>query len=953
MKTWGVKSKFFGFIGLITLLFFIGTGCSKERETTVPNYEPSKLLSVVEITANAFEPGMTIKEIGVAGDANSGSGLSPQAAEITSGITYGVSGCTATDLGGSFRTCCSNLAITNGTGGDISSVVLLGDAGVSGSPTADRTGNSGTGYDGSGTGWGNIAGSNGGWNLWLLRAATGNVISDTQTSDNRTICLTSPSGYSTSRWKLYSGAILGKLQDWKTASAVSGWAMLGSANPDNTNFPELGSGNYINTDSGGNFGFPYLGGATTFTYTVGATNYIRQTIINSPNKNITHKIRQPGYTSRVAVGNYNGTLPKAENPTPAPTYTCAGCTSNVTCGDGYLAAGLVLPTLGYEDIYALDIALFIGPDAYKVQQIDTGTCPPGNLTAMGVSLPTNFLLPTQAAYPLTTLGFNNVNPNIVENEWWTTTPASTANGTIVGLAIALPNSGAQTIFNAKGPGGYISYSKLVSGLVGKGFGFRRDLPTSASNMNAQAFSFSVANTNTVTATLSNYPAALTNDVAGKVRTVVFFAGADFTANPDSMRLSAAGIISGNTSNASLAVSYARGNAIATDVSIQPAVLVGDFDKDVNPWNGDGRSLIADRTVQAVAPNPTMNAFFNIPSLNWTGGSGINEESRRVNYANPEKGTSPWVDAGLAVIAAVPNIVQEETASGNTCQEFSITNTSCCDDQATSPAGACRYDATLPVAMWEIVTKGRVDGTTGPVTSWTLPDLPAAVDLPSFTPGNYPGGYPKVNLLNAAWCPGSPTCTANLSTNEYNAEFDANPTAETIIDTASVLAMNAFSPGAARIINPENLYTCTAPATNDTFVLNGFLDAGNWDLVTCNEVFVQTWETRLDSSGTGGSTKETVKACGTCPTGTACNATYNRCEGAIALTPGGGCSAASGTCAPARAAPSLPGPCFGPITVTCTSITGQNEWYRHIRVQPRNSGTACGGKSTEWYVRCDP
>jgi len=937
-------------IGVIGMIAILSVGCSKEEGPaviTVPNPDagPAKLLSEIEITQDPVEGVLSVKEVGVP-DPETGKLLSPEATEITSGITYTIvpGSCTA-NAPPNVRTCCQ-LNITNNTGATINSVILVGDQALSGSPVAARTGGSGTGYDGSGTGWANIdtngqAAANGGYALWMVRSASGNAIGNTQTSDNRTICIQSNTGYSISRWRLYKDAILGKIVDRNTGSAITsgGWAMLGSSSPDNTNFPELGSGNFTDTDAQGNFGFPYLGTTvTSFTVTAGATNYARQTIIGTTNRNITLKLKSRTLNQKIAAGNYNNTL-AVINPNPAVTVG-GNCTlttnTNIGC-EGFVVVGVMLPSMGYEDVASLSLESLIGPNQQVALVGDTGTCSVGSHTSVNLDmpLPSNVLLPRQNEGPLTAAGYTNVYANIpAKLEWWTPAPASTNNATFSSIWGQVPRSAISALAVGALNGGPISIVSLVTGINPVCTGWIRNITTSATNYQGIAFSIDRSNSNFVI-TLGNMPAST------PPRTVLSLMGVEFANNPASVKLTAISLGGGNTTSANV-VMPSSNQTLDGDANLIPMVIIADLDKSANTLDKDAVIAIASRPGTKGFANTTFNTFFTIPSLTW---SSINGTNRRVAFANPERaigtaGGSPWVDASVAQITKTTytNTITEETSSCGTG--------TCCDKKDAN--NRCQYDQNATETLWEVLTRGRTSTTTGPVTDWVLPTPPGTYDLPPGNPTGYSDkNYPSLTVFTASWCPGSPLCTANATTNEFL--FDNNDNIDTLLNNVTHFATNKFGLGEARIINPRNQYNA-AGATSVT--LNGFIAAGNWNVVSCNYVFIKKWNTYRNSTSkaeecgtsTGLTCCTRAAGCpctpgGTCNTGADCTATTpfccptNRACGFVTVQSAGGCGA------------SLPPYCF------TTSIPTDNNRWTHVEVDPINSTTnaTCGEGSGEWYI----
>lgn len=213
--------------------------------------------------------------------------LTPSATEISSGITYTIVGipggdpCTAVQVDSKWRTCC-DLQITNNTGAPITGAVLTGWQNLEGNAEAGRSSGNNSGYDGSGTGWRTTDGNtlnpagNGGWVLWLRGNSTDGSIPHNGASELRRICLQSPTGYSASLWKLYINCPVGRLKEGGSNNNISGWARLGDTSPD-PNYPELGTGNYVLTDTDGYFAFPEIT-ATNFREYGGADCH--QTTVN-------------------------------------------------------------------------------------------------------------------------------------------------------------------------------------------------------------------------------------------------------------------------------------------------------------------------------------------------------------------------------------------------------------------------------------------------------------------------------------------------------------------------------------------------------------------------------------------------------------------------------------------------------------------------------------------------
>lgn len=940
------KILFSGVTILCSLALFLAltAGCQKEEEgpavITVPNNNgPAKLISEIEITQDLET--LSVREVGVA-HPETGELLSTEATEITSGINYAISGCTATAAPNA-RTCCT-LTITNNTGSTIASVILHGNAAISGSPVAARTGGSGTGYDGSGTDWGNVAASNGGYALWMVTAD--NTIPNGGTS-SRTICIQSPTGYSVSSWRLYKDAILGKIVDRDTGSAITsgGWAMLGMASPDNTSFPELGNGNYTDTDSQGNFGFPYLGTTiTSFTITAGATNYARQTIFQTTNRNITLKLKSRTLRGRVALGNYNNTLATV-NPNGAFNINSpCTATGNVGC-DGYIRIGVLVPAMGYEDIYNLSLEALLGPS--QVQNIIAGTGSCGsNVTTLANQklLPSNIVLPLQNEYPLTIIGYNNAAmTNLSKLEWWVPAPQNTSNATVSAIWGLVAKTAVEALVPAALGGGPIPIDRLVTGINPQCTGWRRNWTTTTTNIQGQTFVINKPNNlSPLVITLQNMPSST------PPRTVIALMGIEATGNPVHQRLFAESIAGGNTTSANISMPSSSNN-LAADEAIVPAVLIADLDQRADTQQVDAVIAIADRQPgRQTYSNTTFNTFFAVPTLTW---ATIQANNRRVAYASPERaigtaGGSPWVDVGVGIISKTSyiNTITEETASCGV-------GGGCCDKQTAS--GQCQYDQNGAENLWEFLVRGRTSSTSGPVTDWTIPDLPPAVDLPVGTGGStgtYPdGNFPSLTAVSASWCPGSSLCTANATTNDFL--FDGNDNIDTVLNKTTHFATNKFGLGEARIVTPAN-QTNIGAATS--FTLNGFVTARNWDMVNCDYVFIKIWETY--ASGTS-----KVTECGGTPTGFYCCGTAGGCV----CTPTGGCTATACSsttpfCCPQNnvcgfaainsaggCGASLPAHCFGSITVPMATA-GR---FKHIDIDPISStnNTTCGPGSGEWYV----
>jgi hypothetical protein len=246
--------------GLLVLIILF-SGCKGNVANEQSGALTVNLHNRVEVRQSLTEISFNPVETGGEGD-----NLKREQTRIDTGIDYLVSSCTAGQTGGKWRTCC-DVSITNNTGADLVSTILIGWQAGSGSPEAARTGGNNTGYDGSGTGWRTTDGvtlnpsANGGWALWFKKNKSA-LIPAGSSSEPRRICLQSPTGYSTSLWYLYSGVPSGRIVNGNAYSGLSGWAMLGDTIND-PGYPELGSGNYVLTDPDGFYAFPEIT-ATTF-----------------------------------------------------------------------------------------------------------------------------------------------------------------------------------------------------------------------------------------------------------------------------------------------------------------------------------------------------------------------------------------------------------------------------------------------------------------------------------------------------------------------------------------------------------------------------------------------------------------------------------------------------------------------------------------------------------------
>lgn len=261
MKIW-----FKGIILLPITIVGYFQGCANTR---MESEERSQLAEISRVEIRQIQ---TAIEIVTPNQKNAS--LSPAQTRIDSGVAYNISSCTAIQVSGLWITCC-DISITNNTGKELSGTVLIGWQAGDGSPSVGRSGGNNTGYDGAGTGWRTTDGinlnpsSNGGWALWFKKNHGG--IPDGSTSDPRLICLQSPSGYSSSLWYLYDGCPSGRIVNANNYAGLMGSAMLGDQIND-PNYPELGSGNFVNTDPDGYYAFPEIT-ATTFIHNASANCY--------------------------------------------------------------------------------------------------------------------------------------------------------------------------------------------------------------------------------------------------------------------------------------------------------------------------------------------------------------------------------------------------------------------------------------------------------------------------------------------------------------------------------------------------------------------------------------------------------------------------------------------------------------------------------------------------------
>lgn len=265
-----IRHKFHKWKELIPYFFVIPliiSSCSSNGVDKPTTSGPVQLKSRVEVRQSLNEISFSIIEPSSEGDR-----LNPVQARVDFGIDYLISSCSAVQTGGKWRTCC-DVTIANNTGSTIDSAILIGWQAGSGNPEVARTGGNNTGFDGAGTGWRTTDGinlnpsANGGWSLWFKRNKS-SVIPSGSTSDQRRLCLQSPTGYSSSLWELYSGVPTGRVVNGNNFAGLAGWAMLGDTIND-PNYPELGSGNYVNTDLDGFYAFPEIS-ATNFIHNAGA-----------------------------------------------------------------------------------------------------------------------------------------------------------------------------------------------------------------------------------------------------------------------------------------------------------------------------------------------------------------------------------------------------------------------------------------------------------------------------------------------------------------------------------------------------------------------------------------------------------------------------------------------------------------------------------------------------------
>jgi len=261
----------------LTLMGVLEHGCTNGASTLDENIKPQKVQSVyITQSLNGFAIS--------APDSETATGISPQQTRVDTGITYEIASCSAVQVNAKWRTCC-NVRITNNTGSDLTGVILIGWQAGEGTPEVARSGGNNTGFDGAGTGWRTADGvqtnpsANGGWALWFKFNGGGNIPAGA-TSDWRRLCLQSPSGYSKSLWYLYQECPSGRVVNGNNYAGLLTWAMLGDTINDPA-YPELGYGNYVNTDPNGYFAFPELI-ASNFILNSGA-NCFNDLRIETPN----------------------------------------------------------------------------------------------------------------------------------------------------------------------------------------------------------------------------------------------------------------------------------------------------------------------------------------------------------------------------------------------------------------------------------------------------------------------------------------------------------------------------------------------------------------------------------------------------------------------------------------------------------------------------------------------
>ncbi len=734
------------------------------------------------------------------------SALRPRANEIFDGIDFNITDTVAFQNQGLWWAC-GNLVLTNNSGADLTGLILVAYEPGIGEQQAVRMGNSGTGFDGSGTGYRTEENSNGGWSLWIISATGGRTIPNGESSEPRLLCLASPTGYSSSIWNLYSGVPGGRVLERRTGESIQSWVMLGYSNPDSVRYPELGLGNFILTDAEGNFAFPVLEYPGPHTVTAGATEYANLTVIDINNIDITLKLEK-NTKEYVAVGNYNGTLGNPSNPSPSINYasSCIGCFTNILCGDNLITTGVFYRPTGYYDIirqFKVD-TLYNRGIKTTIQALFNpwgNACSPMFSFDLVIDVVSETVLPNQRelspADP--TAGIS-----ILKGESWTIVPQNQTNVRLIGAVFAMPTS--------INPSDEIL--KIINQSELKGAGWSNSFFTGNSNVGNINLGFYKNTTNQLTVTLNNLPSSNPpRDVWSEI--VV-----DVTSNSKDVRLSPLWIKISNTSQSTVILPYVAGNYFGSDVNILSLILIGDFSRKVDTYLQNANLLHLHRAkgTQYTIPDYTLSTLFDFIPLVWTGGNGINEISRKIKFISGENQNSPLADVSVTLIVKKDKAeIIEDIASGNTCG-----GSPCCTN--LDPQGRCKYEVDYHRVLWEIIAMGDI-------TEFILPRLPDNVDLPVQIIDNYPdGNFPEVYTGQAGWCPGSVLCSANTATYDFPLDLDPDP--DIIADNATHLTWNSFGIGQPMVITPVN----GASFPSDSSVtINGFIAGGGWDIVPCDSV----------------------------------------------------------------------------------------------------------------------
>ncbi len=788
---------------LATIFFIVGLSCSAkngtERDIRITN--PPEVLGSIELSTDLTGIHVKKQKMG-----EGKSALAPLANEKLDGIDFDITDTNAFQNGSLWWTC-GNLVLTNNSGTDLTGLILIAYEPGSGEQQAVRTGNSGTGFDGSGTGYRTEVNSNGGWSLWIISATSGSTIPNGESSEPRQLCLASPTGYSSSIWNLYSGVPTGRIIDRRTGEGIQGWVMLGYSNPDDERYHELGLGNFILTDVEGNFAFPVLDYPGPHTITAGASGYSNITVIDINNIDITLKLER-NTKSYVSAGNYNGTMGNPSNPSPPINYasSCVGCFTNIVCGDNYITGGLFYRPTGYYDI---------------IRQFDAGNpldrtvkttiqalfnplgnaCSPMFYFDFVVDVFSEVVFPDQRELSPSdpTTGIS-----ILKGESWTIVPQNQASARLIGAVVAMPTS-----INP-----YDEIPKIITHSQLRGAGWSNSFSTGSSNVGGLQLGFYKNTTDQLSITLNNLPSS------NPPRDVLSEIIVDVTSNSKDVRLSPLWMNTSNTSQSTVILPYVAGNYFGSDVNILSLVHIGDFYRRVDTYlqNANLLHLYRANGIQYTIPNYTLSTLFGFISLMWAGGNGINEVSRKIKFISGENQNSPVADVSVILIVKKDKAeVIEDTASGNTCG-----GSACCIN--TDAQGRCKYEVEYNKVLWEIIARGGV-------TEFLLPRLPEGVDLPIQTPENYPdGNFPEVYTGQTAWCPGSVLCDANTGT--YDFPLDSDPDPNIIADNATHLTWNSFGIGQPMVITPVN--GASFP-NNSNVTINGFVSGGGWDIVPCDSV----------------------------------------------------------------------------------------------------------------------